>query len=51
MHGGARGSGVPRGAASAAYKTGLLTCEALEARRQIRSLIADALAFMDDLQD
>jgi hypothetical protein len=38
MHGGAPGSGAPRGNKNA-LKHGLYTCEAIEERRQLRALM------------
>ncbi|WP_083861420.1 HGGxSTG domain-containing protein [Microvirga lotononidis] len=42
MHGGAKGSGAPRGKANGSYKHGLFTCEAIESRRAVRELMARA---------
>lgn len=42
MHGGAKGSGAPKGRANGSYRHGLFTCEAIEGRRQIQALIAEA---------
>jgi hypothetical protein len=48
MHGGARGSGAPKGERNGNYKNGHFTQEAIELRRQIRALIAQMLASMED---
>ena len=39
-HGGAKGSGAPKGQRNGRYRTGLFTCEALESQREVRALIA-----------
>lgn len=44
MHGGAEGSGAPKGERNGKYKHGHFTQEAIELRRQIRALIAQMLA-------
>jgi hypothetical protein len=44
MHGGARGSGAPKGRENGRYQHGLFTCEAIERRREIRALIAEMRA-------
>src|SRR5688572_27317574 len=44
MHGGARGSGAPKGQANGRYVHGLLTHEAVEGRRMIRAMIAEMRA-------
>jgi hypothetical protein len=41
MHGGAKGSGAPKGQANGSYRHGLFTCEAIESRKQVRKLIRD----------
>ncbi len=46
MHGGAKGSGAPKGERNGNYKHGHFTQEAIELRRQIRQLIAQMLASM-----
>jgi uncharacterized protein YjcR len=48
MHGGARGSGAPKGNKNA-LKHGLFTREALEERRRLRKLMADALKTLKEL--
>jgi hypothetical protein len=40
MHGGAKGSGAPKGRENGNYKHGQFTCEAIETRREIPALIA-----------
>ena len=45
MHGGARGSGAPRGNKNA-LKHGRYTSEAIEERRQVRELLRQALALL-----
>jgi hypothetical protein len=40
MHGGAKGSGAPKGKKNGRYQRGMFTCEALQRRRKIRVLIA-----------
>jgi hypothetical protein len=47
MHGGAQGSGGPRGERNGNYKHGHFTQEAVEFRRQIRELIAQMLASIE----
>jgi hypothetical protein len=42
MHGGARGSGGPRGPRNGRYKTGFFTCEAIEERRILRRLLEES---------
>jgi glucans biosynthesis protein len=41
MHGGAKGSGAPKGSRNGSFKHGAFTCEAIEERRNMRELIAD----------
>ena len=48
MHGGAKGSGAPRGPANGSYRHGLFTCEAIENRRMLRAMIADMRAMTDE---
>jgi hypothetical protein len=48
MHGGAKGSGAPKGERNGNYKHGHFTQEAIELRRQIRALIAQMLASMEE---
>ena len=50
MHGGAKGSGAPKGNANA-LKHGMFTREALEETRALRSLMRDATDFLDGLGD
>jgi diadenosine tetraphosphate (Ap4A) HIT family hydrolase len=49
MHGGAKGSGAPRGPANGRYRHGLFTCEAIEERRMLRAMIADMRATTDEI--
>jgi hypothetical protein len=39
MHGGAKGSGAPRGERNGNYRSGLYTCEAVAERRALGALI------------
>ncbi len=39
MHGGAKGSGAPKGERNGSYKHGGFTCEAIAERKQLRELI------------
>jgi hypothetical protein len=48
MHGGAPGSGAPRGNTNA-LKNGLYTREALEERRQLRALIRESRALVQEI--
>src|SRR5215203_2027727 len=41
MHGGARGSGAPKGSRNGSYKHGGFTCEAIEERRALREIVAE----------
>ena len=41
MHGGAKGSGAPRGERNGSYRHGLFTREAIAERRALRALIRD----------
>jgi hypothetical protein len=49
MHGGAKGSGAPKGRANGSYRHGLFTCEAIERRRETRALIAEMRAFAESI--
>jgi hypothetical protein len=49
MHGGARGSGAPKGKDNGRYQHGMFTCEAIERRREIRALIAEMQAFTEGI--
>jgi hypothetical protein len=49
MHGGAKGSGAPRGSANGSYRHGLFTCEAVEERRMLRAMIAHVRAMTDEI--
>jgi hypothetical protein len=42
MHGGAKGSGAPRGAANGRYRHGRFTCEAIQERRALRAFLSTA---------
>ena len=48
MHGGAKGSGAPKGNRNA-LKDGLYTREAIEERRQLRRLVTESLKVLKDL--
>ena len=39
MHGGARGSGAPKGQANGRYSHGNFTCEAVQQRAETRALL------------
>jgi hypothetical protein len=39
MHGGARGSGAPKGERNGAYKHGGFTAEAIQLRREVAALL------------
>ena len=39
MHGGARGSGAPKGQVNGRYSHGNLTCEAIQERAEYRDLL------------
>jgi hypothetical protein len=49
MHGGAKGSGAPRGPANGSYRHGVFTCEAVEGRRMIQAMIAHMRATTDEI--
>ncbi|WP_330218347.1 hypothetical protein [Methylobacterium sp. WSM2598] len=49
LHGGAIGSGAPRGSANGRFRHGLRTAEVTALRRQIRELLRSARATLDDL--
>ena len=49
MHGGAPGSGAPRGNTNA-LKQGLYTREAIEARRQLRALLGQARKLIAEVE-
>lgn len=42
MHGGAKGSGAPKGSTNGNYQHGGFTCEAIQGRRKVRDLIRQA---------
>ena len=44
MHGGANGSGAPRGEGNGAYRTGEFTREAIADRQMISALVAECRA-------
>ena len=48
MHGGAAGSGAPKGNQNA-LKSGLFTRQAIEERKQIRDLIRKSRKFLDEI--
>jgi hypothetical protein len=45
MHGGASGSGAPKGERNGRYRHGQFTCDALEERRKARALVTQMQAF------
>lgn len=45
LHGGAAGSGAPKGRAKGRYQHGKFTCEALEVRAMIREMVREMRAF------
>jgi hypothetical protein len=49
MHGGAPGSGAPRGNKNA-FKSGLYTREALEDRRLLRQFLRDSRALIEEIK-
>ncbi len=49
MHGGATGSGAPKGNKNA-LKDGLYTREALEERRQLRQLMREATELLKEIE-
>ncbi len=49
MHGGAKGSGAPKGKKNGRYEHGMFTCEAIEQRREIRALIAEMRAVAEGI--
>jgi hypothetical protein len=49
MHGGAPGSGAPRGNKNA-LKYGRYTREAIEERRQLRALLRQSLILVDEMK-
>ncbi|WP_082173649.1 HGGxSTG domain-containing protein [Methylobacterium platani] len=51
MHGGARGSGAPRGSRNGSYTLGLWTQEMQELRAEARAVIADSRKALRHLAD
>jgi uncharacterized protein YjcR len=49
MHGGAKGSGAPR-ANRNARKHGRFTGDAIEERREIRAMLAEARRFLEEMK-
>jgi hypothetical protein len=49
MHGGAKGSGAPKGPRHGLYRHGQFTCDAVEERRKIRVLIKEWQQTLEDL--
>jgi hypothetical protein len=49
MHGGAKGSGAPKGRENGNDRHGLFTCEAIETRRETHAMIAEFQAFAQDI--
>ena len=50
MHGGAAGSGAPKGKRNGKYRHGGFTTEAIDERRRLASLIRDSRDFLSRLQ-
>jgi hypothetical protein len=46
MHGGAKGSGAPKGHENGNYRHGGFTCEAMQDRRTARELIRQAMGLL-----
>jgi hypothetical protein len=46
MHGGAKGSGAPKGEANGNYQHGSFTCEAIQERRLIQKVIRQAKSML-----
>ncbi len=51
MHGGAKGSGAPRGPANGNYRTGFWTKEAVAERRFVRELLHEARATLKQVDE
>jgi len=51
MHGGAQGSGGPRGTRNGKYKHGRYTAEAIASRRWLRTTIREVRALTRSLRD
>jgi hypothetical protein len=49
MHGGAKGSGAPKGKDNGRYQRGMFTCEAVQRCREIRALIAEMRALAESI--
>jgi uncharacterized protein YjcR len=49
MHGGAAGSGAPKGNKNA-LKSGYFTRQAIEERKQVRALVRDAKKLLSDIE-
>jgi hypothetical protein len=49
MHGGAAGSGAPKGKRNGKYRHGSFTTEAIDERRRLASLIRDSRDFLSRL--
>src|ERR1700731_4841843 len=50
MHGGAAGSGAPKGKRNGKYRHGAFTTEAIDERRRLASLIRDSRDFLSRLR-
>ena len=50
MHGGAKGSGAPRGERNGNYRHGLFTREAIEERRWITALVRESQELLSSLK-
>ena len=46
MHGGAKGSGAPKGERNGSYRHGLYTAEAMAEMREVRALIRESHAML-----
>ena len=51
MHGGAKGSGAPKGMANGNYRHGGYTCETIQDRRTVQELLRDAKNMVARLVD
>jgi hypothetical protein len=47
MHGGAKGSGAPKGRDNGRYQHAMFTCKAIKRRREPRALLVEMQAFAD----
>jgi hypothetical protein len=49
MHGGAKGSGAPKGPGNGQYRHGQFTYESVEERRKLRAMLREFRDMLDDL--